>query len=212
MAYDDEDLPVEKRAHPPSVPRMSKTPSWVMLGFALGALFVYVLTRPTEPPPPAVRAPAPEPAKPDAPREPPPLSRIEALFDAWGRDATWEGDATEVAAWDPKEEAFADFYEVRRIEGKLYFRSIPKLTRRLLTYRPPAPGCPLQFTESEEDYQWRTRGRGETPPVQPNYRPTSNAAPVAAPPPPEAPKTEPVRVPVPAMDFKPRDTKPSGEP
>src|SRR5437764_7727028 len=97
MDYDEP--PSEEKKYPPSPGRMSKTPSWIMLGFALGAVFVLLFPRPTEKP----AAPAPLAVKLEAekPREPPPLSRIEAVFADWGRNAVWDNnDTTEVALWD----------------------------------------------------------------------------------------------------------------
>lgn len=196
---DDDDNPPEK-TYPLSPAKMSKTPSWIMLGFVLGALFVLALPPRTPKPPPAPPPAAPAPAPREA-REPPPLSRIEAVFEVWGQHAVWDGEKkTEVALWDPKEEAFSDFYEVRQIDGKLYFRSIPRLTRRVISRGKPMPDCPLRFTETEEQYQeWLEHGRRERP-IQrmweppprkanratvapPAIRPAESSIPIAPPPP-----------------------------
>lgn len=159
---DDEDPP--KKQYPPSVSKMSKVPSWIMLGFVLGALFVLALPKRPAPPPAAAPARKPQTAAAAAPRPPPPLSRIEAVFEDWGKHAVWHDDATEVALWDPAEERYADFYEVRRMNGALYFRSIPKLTRRPIDRGKDFERSPLLFTETEEQYrEWEERDRARRP-------------------------------------------------
>jgi hypothetical protein len=141
-------------------PKLSMTPSWVMLGFVLGALFVVALPPSKEAPAPVV---APRPAEPTRPSPPPQLSTIEAVFTAWGEHAVWDDEVTEVSLWDPEKNRFAEFYEVRRVGEKLYFRTIPRLTRRVINHGKPLPlACPLQFTETEERYrEWLEHGRTE---------------------------------------------------
>lgn len=159
--------------------RLSKTPSWVMLGFLLGALFVYALMRHNQVPPPAVTVqmlpPAPAPAK---KVETPRLTTIEAVFAVWGEHAVWWADTTEVALWNSQERAFSDCYEVRRLGDALYFRSIPSLTRRVIRRGKELPDSPLQFTETEQQYrEWLEHGRKERPaeptlvPVTPTHGP-----------------------------------------
>lgn len=191
---DNDDNPPEKN-YPLSPARMSKTPSWIMLGFVLGALCVLAFPKrtpkPAAAPSPPVVAVA---AAPSEPREPPPLSRIETLFEIWGQHAVWADDRTEVAMWDTKEERFADFYEVRKMDGKLYFRSIPALTRRVIARGKPMPESPLQFTETEEQYQeWREYGRRENP-MKAMWEPPRQPA-TSLPPPTIRPADASVRVP-----------------
>ncbi len=161
----EDDAPPAERRYPLSKTKMSKTPSWVMLGFLLGAAFVAAL-------PPLRKGRAVEPveirrvesAKPLAPREPGPLSTIEAVFDEWGKHAVWSDDYTEVALWNLQDRAFTDFYAVRRLGDTLYFRTIPAFTRRIIERGKPMPDSPLQFTESEAQYnEWRQYGRTERP-------------------------------------------------
>lgn len=146
----------------PSPAKMSKTPSWIMLGFVLGALFVVAL--PQRKP---VPAPAPRPlefTKPAPPREAQPLSTIEAVFEEWGGYAVWFDDTTEVALWNSTYRDFTDCYEVRRIGNMYYFRTIPALTRRTFAHGQIPPDCPLRFTETEEQYrEWLERGRIDRP-------------------------------------------------
>ena len=150
--------------YPLSASKMSKTPSWIMLGFVLGAAFVLALPQRTPKPVPAVAVPASGPANPAVPREPPPLSRIEIIFEKYGEGAVWSDNVTEVAMWDSVVERYADFYEIRRLEGKLYFRSIPQLTRRIIARGKIQADALLQFTETEEQYrEWQEHGRTERP-------------------------------------------------
>jgi hypothetical protein len=148
----------------PAVAKMSQVPSWIMVGFVIGALTVWLWPKakptPAEPgSPPVVVA---EPAA--VPRQPGPLSRIEAVFERFGEGAVWSDNVTEVALWDPASERYADFYEIRRIEGNLYFRTIPALTRRVIARGKPQPDSPVQFTETEEQYrEWYEHGRNERP-------------------------------------------------
>ena len=160
---DDDDKPARKD-YPLSAAKLSKTPSWIMLGFVLGALFAFTL-------PPWRKAPeAPRAAqrveftKPRTPAEPKPLTVIEDVFAVWGEHAIWFNDTTEVALWNTRDKAFADFYEVRRIGDALYFRTIPGLTRRIVTHGKPLTESPLQFTETQEQYrEWLEHGRNERP-------------------------------------------------
>lgn len=179
---DDDDI----KRHPLPASKMSKTPSWVMLGFVLGAAFVLALPdwqKDESPPPQPVPARAAEPEPPAPPRTPPPLSRVEAVFEDWGRYAVWSDETTEIALWDPAEERFSDFYEVRRIEGVLYFRSIPRLTRRVIKPGRQLAGSPLLFTETEEQFRaWDERDRAQRP-LERMWEPAAPApAPVPAPP------------------------------
>jgi hypothetical protein len=122
----------------------SQTLSWATLGFVVGALFI--LTLPSR----RAAAPvAPRPAEPTRPvvLAPLQLTTIEAVFTEWGHFAVWEGDFTEVALWNTQTNSYADCYEVLRSGGGTYFRSIPRLTRVVLTHGVP-PNAPLEFTET----------------------------------------------------------------
>ncbi len=144
---------------PPSPARLSKTPSWVLLGFVAGALFVWSLPReapraagPSGPPPAPVLL-----ARPLA-------TDIEAVFAEWGRYAVWEHDLTEVALWDVDRKSYSICYEILRSGESCYFRSIPKLTRPLLTHGVHVRS-PLQYTETEEQRrEWLDRGTAAPPP------------------------------------------------
>ncbi len=182
----DDDEPKREKNYPISASKMSKTPSWIMLGFLLGAVFVAAL-------PPLRKKPAPEtvslravePPRPVPLREPGPLSTIEDVFATWGKHAVWSDDVTEVALWNINDKDFTDFYEVRRVGDVYYFRTIPRLTRRIIKRGKHIAESPLQFTESEEQYrEWQNYGRSEQPversvPVRPRaVAPPPKSAPI----------------------------------
>jgi hypothetical protein len=141
----------EENDPPPRTGKPSSIPSWVMLGFVLGALFVVALPRraPLEAPPGPEQNAAVKPAKPaPAPR----LTTIEAVFAAWERYAVWSDNTTQVALWDADTMSYSDCYEVLRIDDGYFFRSISKLTRPILTHG-VVEESPLQFTESARQRQ-----------------------------------------------------------
>jgi len=132
----------DNETRPPEPKQLSKTPTWLTLGFVLGAVFVWALPNRDVPPaetPPVRAAPAPRPLA--------RLSTIEAVFTDWARHASWENEITEVALWDVDTKTFADCYEVVRSGDNLYFRSISRLTRPVLDHGVP-DASPLQFTET----------------------------------------------------------------
>jgi hypothetical protein len=201
----------DQKSYPVSTSKLSKTPSWIMLGFVLGALFVVALPplqkRPA--PPPAATIRAADPPRSTTPREPPQLTTIEAVFAEWGRHAVWSDDVTEVALWNSADRAFSDFYEVRRVGDAYYFRTISQLTRRIISRGKPMPESPLQFTESEEQYrEWQRYGRVERPvereaPQRPKFAPPAASEPsikINAPP-----------VTVPKLELPPPSAKSPGD-
>ena len=140
----------EESQPPPAKP--SQVPSWVTLGFILGALFVLALPRREEVA--AQPAAAPAPARPSRPSEPPRIATIEAVFDEWGRYAVWSDGTTEVALWSPETKSFSECFEACRAGDSTYFRTIPGLTRPVLAHGVPE-GSPLQFTETaRQRQQW----------------------------------------------------------
>jgi hypothetical protein len=179
---DETDEPPQRK-YPPSPARMSKTPSWVMLGFVLGVLVGMELPR-KESPAPATPAPV-EKAEPPPvarPHAPPPLMTIEAVFEEWGRFAVWDNDATEVAQWNSEDHAFSEYYEVRRIDRTLYFRSIPRLTRLVIQRDKVPADCPLQFTVTADQVRdWSNARIQPPPPPPPKTSPNIVRPPVTAP-------------------------------
>lgn len=146
---DDSPDSLDKPAPPP---RPSSTPSWVLLGFVIGALFVWALPREDRTkPPPAAPATIVHLDRPKA-------TDIEAVFAEWGKNAVWEHDLTEVALWDVDKKSYTLFYEILRSGDACYFRSIPQLTRPILTHGIRGH-APLLLTETEEmRREWLMRG------------------------------------------------------
>lgn len=150
----------------PSPAKLSRTPSWVLLGFVLGVGFMWLIPAEQDKQAKPVASPAAKPAEPAKPKVPAKrrLSDIEAVFEAWGKYAVWDQNRTEVALWNADHNAYADFYEVLREDGALYFRSIPALTRPLIAHG-SRPEAPLVFTETPEMRQEWLRSRGELVPA-----------------------------------------------
>ena len=126
--------------------KLSKTPSWVMLGFLLGVVFVLLLPRKPVAPPAVPPAPPPAASQPPSPT----IARalfFEAVFAEWSRYAAWENDVTEVGFWNAETRSFSDRFEVLRSGERFYFRSIANFTRPVLTHGVPE-NSPLQFTET----------------------------------------------------------------
>jgi hypothetical protein len=198
------------RDEEPAPPKMSKTSSWVMLGFVIGAATVWAYLGQTEKaastPPVTLKA------WPQAPRaEPSSLTVIEALFARYGDDAVWDKNTTEVAMWTAATREFSEFYEVRRVGGELYFRSIPKLTRMPIRHgKPPADDVPLRFTESEDQYrEWLEHGRFER--AEESLQPTllgPALIPAGEMPKPQTPKQTPVMPPAPELEKPKVDIPP----
>lgn len=145
---------------PLSPARLSKTPSWITLGFVLGVLFMLALPNgkqreapPPEPPPP-----------PPIKLERPVLSEIEAVFADWGGAAIWQNNVTEVALWDRERRSYSLFYEVLRDGENYYFRSIPRLTRPTVK-EAPAENAPLVFMTPVQASTERRLGRPPEPPT-----------------------------------------------
>jgi hypothetical protein len=156
------DEPIQER--PPSPARLSKTPSWITLGFVLGALFVLALPS-RDRAPGSTSAPAAE-APPPIVLERPKLTEIEAVFADWGEAAIWQNERTEVALWDRERRSFSIFFEVLRDSDRYYFRSIDRLTRPILREGAP-PNAPLQYTTPTVARPLRTSVPVFSPPMEP---------------------------------------------
>jgi hypothetical protein len=163
---DDDDQAEPRKTYPLSPAKMSKSPSWAMVGFLLGAAFVWNFKRDGEKNVVPALSPS---ARTDWPKAvvvpSSPLTTIEAVFADWGQHAVWENGVTELALWRSETKSFSEFYEVRKVGDVPYFRSIPKLTRLVINHGVPLPNSPLQFTETEEQYrEWLEHGRFERKP------------------------------------------------
>jgi hypothetical protein len=148
----------------------------VLLGFGIGVLFIWMLP-PSEPPAAAGLEPAAAPVARSAPQ----IAVIEAVFAEWGSAASWENDVTEVALWSSETGSYSQCFQVIRTGGMYFFRSIPRLTRPVLT-RGVRDNSPLQFTESEaQRAEWIGAKNQDT------WRALSEAARNQAAPPPQIP-------------------------
>jgi hypothetical protein len=146
---------------PPSPSQLSKTPSWISLGFILGVLFIWFLPKP---PPEVIEVPVKDetPAPLVATRSSPDFTKIEAVFALWDRYAVWDNDLTEVALWDIEIKKYAHFYEIRRAGDNYYYRSIARLTRPVLTHGVDT-NAPLLFTEPDfKRQEWLQQRDAET--------------------------------------------------
>jgi hypothetical protein len=179
----------------------------------LGALASAAFHKQTEkkplPPPPApAEVVPPEPAK---PRVPPTLSKIEIVFELYGKDAVWDrNETTEVVLFDGETK---DFYEIRRMEGKLYFRTIPELTRRVIEPDKADPINPLQFTETEEQFNERMeRWRRQNPMAEAFVKRKTPPPPATSLPGPALPPSPSVRAPAaPPIEPFPRPAPGQGK-
>ena len=171
-----EDFGQPPPSRPELPPKPSMAPSWVLLGFGIGVLFIWMLPR-SETPAAAGLEPAPAPVARSAPQ----IAVIEAVFAEWGSAASWENDVTEVALWSSETGGYSQCFQVIRTGGMYFFRSIPRLTRPVLT-RGVRDNSPLQFTESEaQRAEWVGAKNQET------WRALSEAARNQAAPPPQIP-------------------------
>jgi hypothetical protein len=140
-------------SRPASRPKPSKIPSWIMLGFLLGAIFVWALPHPRES---VARDPAPaavveRPVLSSIPTHPR-LTDVEAVFEEWGNQyALWAGDTTYVCMWDSESKTYRDCFQViRRGDDLFFFRSISR--PRNLRARDGVPtGSPLEFLNPEPE-------------------------------------------------------------
>jgi hypothetical protein len=174
----------EEATSKPIPEKPSQVPSWVTLGFVLGALFILALPKraPVAPPPVAVEE---APPVQHLPLEAPRLTTIEAVFMSWESYAVWSNDTTEVALWDPGTKSFSDCYEVIRNGTDYYFRSIPGLTRPVLTHG-VVENSPLQFTETVRQREewldavhkenWKALAEGARDALAPSTAPTPKPA------------------------------------
>lgn len=197
----------------PIVRKLAKEPSWILLGFLLGAAFVWLLPTSDDPKRGAAttadgaESGAGAGAETGAPsagaaasagngsaggqrageRRALPvrrLSTIEAVFEAWGQYAVWEHDITQIALWSAEHGGYAECYEVMRSGDALYFRSIPKLSRPVINYGTQITS-PLLYTETETTRAARAGGR----PV-PLETPPGNAQSQQGTPPPRVKKAQ----------------------
>lgn len=127
----------------------NNVPLWLTLGFVSGCVFGWLMFR--EPAKPALATlPAPvekSVAPAGAPKDIATLAAAEQYFQKWGGYAIWENHVTQFAVWNGRKQRHADFYEVRRVDAKFYFRSLPQLSWVLLDHGPKVRE-PIWFAET----------------------------------------------------------------
>lgn len=140
--------------------KLSKTPSWIMLGFVIGLLFAFGVQRQFKKDEKASAAQPPAAAQPSAaPAQLPhsaaslknraSLSAIENIFAQYESHAVWQHELTQIALWNNETNTFVECFEVLRNGETYFFRTIPQLTRPVIKPN-PSPEAPLRFTEPEE--------------------------------------------------------------
>ncbi len=160
------------QAPQPSRDKLSKVPSWIMLGVVLGGIGFYGVQsffeeqherKQRQKSPPAVSAPAPPPAKTPDGNPPAPaknaahmsLFAIDAVFRTHGASAVWEHDLTEIVLWNPATQSYSTGVEVLRNGDTYYYRLLDRLTRPVLT-EGVDPSAPIRLTEPAS-YQERRK-------------------------------------------------------
>lgn len=207
------------QAPQPSRDKLSKVPSWIMLGVVLGGIGFYGVQgffeerrekKQARPPPPAASIPArpasaPEDAgagNPPAPAKNDPhmsLFAIDAVFRAHGASAVWEHDLTELVLWNPATQSYSTGVEVLRSGDTYYYRLLDRLTRPVLT-EGVDPNAPIRLTEPAS-YQERRRQQRQD---MWRSRPSAPASLLPATPPTIIPTTT-IATPPPASAPNPND-------
>ncbi|GAB5560706.1 MAG: hypothetical protein SynsKO_23530 [Synoicihabitans sp.] len=144
----------------------SQVPSWLMVGFLIGVVTMWLFR--SDPREPEEKPPAPVPTVPTVaeltaeleraaePSDRASLVMVEAIFEEHRSWAFWNEDRTQIALWNSKTLSFSDHFEViRTLEGD-YFRSIPRFTRLAIPGYGPE-NSPILFTETAEQKAKRDR-------------------------------------------------------
>lgn len=141
------------RSSPAQRQKLSPAPSWITLGFGLGALTVWALLRQPELPP------APEPVAAAATEAPAPRGNVATLADRpsfnvvaamfeqnlpW---AFWHEGRSQFALWNSVTGDYTDFFEAQRVGDDLFFRPLDRLTWWLIDGYGPEAGV-IRFAET----------------------------------------------------------------
>jgi hypothetical protein len=158
-------------------------PVWLTIGFAVGLGFAWLYLREDRPAPAVTTRVAASPtagsAGPDSPVDAGTLASVERFFQRWGGYAVWTDEVAEFAVWNLRRHGYTDFYEVRHVRGRYYFRTIPRLSRPIIDHGVRSR-IPLQFTETQDmrdefyrthpDYDASKEPVVDLPPRRPNPR------------------------------------------
>jgi hypothetical protein len=205
------------QAPQPSREKLSKVPSWIMLGVVLGGIGFYGVQsffdeqrgkKQRQKAPPAASTPALPPArdasggKPSATAKNDPhmsLFAIDAVFRAHGASAVWEHDLTEIVLWNPATQSYSTGVEVLRNGDTYYYRLLDRLTRPVLT-EGVDPNAPIRLTEPASYQERRRQQRQDTW----RSRPPAPSLLLPATPPTIIPTTT-IAIPAPASAPNPND-------
>lgn len=153
---------------------MSQVPSWIMLGFVVGVLTMWLFRSSPEPLEPEVVEPVAEVEEPAEPDEEPEASGdgslsmalVGAIWEEYRAYAFWNEDKTQIGVWNSATFGFTDRYEVLRGEEFDYFRPIESFTRLTLPGYGPE-NSPILFTETAEQRAIRNQKLSPQPVERP---------------------------------------------
>ena len=111
--------------------KISIAPLWLILGLAAGLLAGWIIFGSRETAKIAVVDQMPAEGEEQGPVT---LAAAERLFQKWGGYAVWENDITQLAVWNVRKHEHADFYEVYRVRGRFFFRSLQQLNWVLIDH------------------------------------------------------------------------------
>ena len=130
--------------------KSSNVPVWLTLGFVGGCIFGWLIFHePAKTPSPSTATALTETiVVPDnAPKDIATLGATEQYFQRWGGYAVWENHVTQFAVWNGRKQRHSDFYEVRRADGKFYFRTLAQLSWVPIDHGPKSR-APIWFAET----------------------------------------------------------------
>ena len=138
---------------------LSQVPSWIMLGFVVGVITMWLFRSSPEPQTePAAAVITESAADVEAEEEPSAaepgdgalnMTIVAALWEEYRAYAFWNEDKTQIAIWNSQQLGFTDRYEVLRTETVDYFRPIESFTRLTLPGYGPE-NSPVLYTETAE--------------------------------------------------------------
>lgn len=150
------------RSSPRQRQKLSPVPSWITLGFVLGALTVWAfLKRPERPAnmgagvagDAAIVAGAqveePKPRNVASLADRPSFNVVDAVFELHRAYAFWEDDRTQIALWNSVTGEYSDFFEVYRTDDATFYRPIEKITWWLIDGYGPEEGL-IRFAETND--------------------------------------------------------------
>lgn len=158
--------------------KLSQVPSWIMLGFVVGVITMWLFR--SAPDPVAVPVAAPAAAEAEVEEEADAIAGeraapaggalsmeiVAALWDEYRAYAFWNEDKTQIAVWNSEQLGFTDRYEVLRTLEADYFRPIETFTRLTLPGYGPE-NSPILYTETAEQRAERNQKLNPQPVERP---------------------------------------------